>query len=131
MNSKGMKRYAPLILRLAIAILFLWFGFSQLKDVSSWQGMVPNYLSWIASSSILIYFNAIFEIVFAIFLILGFKVRLTSGLLTLHLLHIATILGYGPVAIRDLALAFATFSIFLSGKDEFCLDVLLKKRKKD
>jgi hypothetical protein len=30
--------------------------------------------------------------------------------------------GYGAIGARDLSLAIATFSIFLHGADEFCLD---------
>ena len=52
-----------------------------------------------------------------------------SFLLGLHLLGIVFTLGYGAIAIRDLGLAIATFSIFLYRADEFCLDRLVGRKK--
>src|SRR3989344_5127717 len=118
------KKYSPLVLRTAIAIVFLWFGFSQLKNPDSWVRMMPMYIQSIIPLSVrdLIYLNGTFEIVFATLLLLGLYTRFVSFLLSLHLLHIITILGYGAVAARDFSLAIATFVIFLNGADEFCLD---------
>lgn len=123
------SRYSPLILRTAIAIVFLWFGFSQLKNPAQWARMLPSYaLSLGMSVNSLIYLHGIFEIVFAILLLLGFYTRFASLLLGLNLLHIVFIVGYGPIGARDLALAIATFSIFLRGADKFCLDWIRKEK---
>ncbi len=124
------NRYSPLVLRTAIAIVFLWFGFSQLKNPAQWTRMLPEYtLSLGTSANTLIYLHGIFEIAFAILLLLGLYTRLASLLLALNLLHIVFIVGYGPIGARDLALAIATFSIFLRGADEFCFDWIIKERK--
>lgn len=127
--NESLKKYSPITLRAGIAIIFLWFGFSQIKNPGSWIKMMPEYIQSIApfSPNTLIYMNGAFEIVFASLLLLGLYTRLTSFLLSLYLLHIVTILGYGPTAMRDFALAVATFAIFLNGTDEFCLDNLLKE----
>lgn len=124
------SRYSPLLLRAGLATVFLWFGFSQLKNPSQWIGMIPGYARSIPlSPEIMIYFNGSFEIIFAILLLLGLFTRFTSLLLGLHVLHIVTIVGYSAIGARDLALAFATLSIFLHGADEFCLDKLIFKKK--
>lgn len=120
-----LKKYSPVILRFGLAIVFLWFGFSQLKNPEPWTGLLPGFLN---SSIIFIYFNAIFEIVFASLLLLGFFTRAVSFILGLHLIGIIFSLGYGAVAVRDVGLAIASFSIFLYGADEFCLDKLLFKK---
>ena len=74
----------------------------------------------------------IFEIIFATFLLLGLYTRISSFLLGLHLLHIVTIVGYGAIGARDLALTLATFAISLNGADEFCFDKIeWKKKEKD
>ncbi len=123
------KRYSPLLLRTGIAIVFLWFGFSQLKNPMNWTRMVPDYINLIIplSKTTLIYMNGLFEVVFATLLLLGVYPRIVSLFLGLHLIHIVSIVGYGAVGARDFALAIATFSIFFSGSDEFCLT---NKRKK-
>ena len=125
------KKYSPLALRLGIAVVFLWFGFSQLKNPGSWTRMMPEYVQSIMplSPNTLIYINGLFEILLAIFLLLGIYTRASSLLLSLHLLHIVTIVGYGAVGARDLALALAAFAIFLNGADEFCLDSIRKLKE--
>jgi len=119
------KKYSPVVLRFGIAIVFLWFGFSQLKNPSSWTGFLPAFLN---SSVAFIYLNGIGEIILAILLLLGLFTRTSSFLLGLHLVGIIFTLGYGAIAVRDLGLAIATFSIFLHGADEFCLDILINRK---
>lgn len=130
MNFDVCKKYSPLLLRTGIAIVFLWFGFSQLKNPASWIRLLPAMTkTWAMSGTTLIYINGTLEIIFAIALLLGLYTRFVAAVLTLHLLHITTLLGYGAVAVRDFSLAVATASIFLHGADEFCFDTLLKKKK--
>ncbi len=129
MNIEKYSRYSPLLLRVGIAIVFLWFGFSQLTNPESWTRLMPGYVTAFLPFSVntLIYINGIFEISFAILLLLGLYTRTVSLLLGLHLLHIVTIVGYGAIGARDFALALATLAIFLNGADEFCLDKIRKK----
>lgn len=126
-----MSKYSPILLRTGIAIVFLWFGFSQISNPSAWVRLLPEFTkSFFISSISLIYLNGFFEITFATLLLLGLFTRVTSFLLGAHLLMISYSLGYGPVAARDLSLAIATFAIFLHGADEFCLDKIIFIKKK-
>jgi uncharacterized membrane protein YphA (DoxX/SURF4 family) len=128
------SKFSPIFLRLGIASVFLWFGFSQIKNPASWIRMMPEYVQSIIniSPNTLIYINGIFEIALAILLLLGLYTRTVSLLLGLHLLHIVSIVGYGAIGARDFALVLATFAIFLHGPDEFCLDKIriVKKEEK-
>jgi uncharacterized membrane protein YphA (DoxX/SURF4 family) len=128
MNTETLKRFSPLLLRTGIAIVFLWFGFSQLKNPASWTRMIPDYVNFMSPNTI-IYMNGIIEIILASLLLIGLFTRIVSTLLGLHLLHIVTIVGYGATGARDFALALATFSIALNGTDEFCLDRILWNNK--
>ena len=125
-----LKRYSPALLRTGIAVVFLWFGFSQLKNPANWTRMMPSFFTefFNMSAESLIYMNGTFEVVLATLLLLGLWTRVVSLFLGLHLLHITSIVGYGAVGARDLALALVTLSIFLNGADEFCLDKILKKK---
>jgi len=89
--------------------------------------MIPSYVG--SSSTTLIYLNGVVEIVLAALLLLGLYTRVASFLLGLHLLHISTIVGYGPTGARDFALAIATFAIFLRGIDSFCLDKIWRNKE--
>lgn len=128
---KTAGKYHALVLRTGIALVLLWFGFSQLKSPGSWTRMMPAYIQGLTSLSptTLVYMNGVLEIVLATLLLLGLFTRVASFLITLHLIQITTIVGYGAVGARDLALAFAAASIFLRGPDAFCLDHVLRKEK--
>lgn len=128
---KKLKEYSPVLLRIAIAIILLWFAFSQLKNPSGWIKMVPQYaLSIGFSAKGLIYTNAIIELILGILILIGLYTRVASFLIGLHLLHITTILGYGAIAVRDFVIALVAFAIFLNGPDSYCLDRYLFSKVK-
>jgi len=128
-----LKRYSGIILRTAIAIVLLWFGFTQIKNPTPWIGLLPKMLTSldIISATTFIYINGTFEIIFATLLLLGLFTRTVSLILTLHLLNIVYTVGYGPVGARDLAIALSCLAIFLNGADEFCLDKIIFNKKED
>lgn len=130
MKLEKYSKYAPVLLRTAIAVVFLWFGFSQVKNPSSWTRMIPEYAQFISPTT-LIYVHGIFEIFLATLLLLGLYTRTASLLLALNLAHITSIVGYGAVGARDFALTLATLSIFLHGADEFCLDKYVGKKERN
>lgn len=126
---KDYSKYSPVILRVGIAIVLLWFGFSQLKNPAQWTRMMPDYVNIILplSKATLVIMNGSLEILLATVLLLGLWTRTISALITLHLLHITTIVGYGAVGARDLTLTLAALAIFLHGADDYCLDKHIKK----
>ncbi len=126
MNKENLRHAGHALLRAALGIVLLWFGFTQLKNPASWTRLLPEFTQSLAlSANSLIYINGIFEITLAILLLLGLFTRVVSFIVGLHILSIVWVLGYGPVAVRDLGLALAAFSVTLHGPDEYCLDKLL------
>lgn len=123
LNEKlySFKEYGPIVLRIAMALVFFWFAINQLIVPNDWTGYLPEFLANIANPVLFIYANAIFEIIFGLLLILGIFTRLAAFLLGIHLLGISITLGWSAVAIRDYGLAFATLSIVLNGPDKLCL----------
>lgn len=124
-----MKNFAPIILRIGLSLVFLWFGLQQFLHTSMWTGLVPN---WIVSTSgfsaaTLVHFNGAFEIVFGLCLFFGFFTQVTAFLLALHLLDIMFTVGYNDIGVRDFGLAMATIAIFLYGADAWCLDNFFAK----
>ncbi len=128
---KSYKEYAPILLRISISLVFLWFGLIQIFDPGSMIGYLPQFTySMPIGSLIFIFLNGIFETAFGLLLLVGFYTRLSSFLLGLHLLGITFSLGYNDVAIRDFGLTLATFAIFLQGADKWCLDRKLNREIK-
>src|SRR3989344_3776981 len=111
MSWKYIEKFSRPILRLSMALVFLWFGSQQLTSPGMWTGFVPSYTSFLGAPQNLVIENAIFELIFGTFLILGLYTRLSSILLSLHLFGIAMSIGISPTGIRDIGLALATLSI--------------------
>ncbi len=126
-----MKKFAPIILRIGISLVFLWFGSQQLLNTNSWISFIPDWVVNIShlSAQTLVHFNGAFEIVFGICLLFGYFTRITALLLALHMLDITFTVGYTSIGIRDFGLSIATLSIFLYGVDAWCLDKYFLNRK--
>lgn len=113
---------APVIVRLALALLFLWFAVQQLMDPSSWVGFLPEWLGYIpASGETFVRLNGWFELVLGVCLLFGIWVRPVALLLGGHLLGIAAIAG-GAIGVRDATLAMVTLTLVLSPTDVWSID---------
>ncbi len=127
---RRLSSFTPVMLRLSISLLFLWFGINQIFNPLMFFGYLPDFILLSDFAGMVVLLNGIFELVFAVLLLIGFFTRPVALLLSLHLLSIAITLGYNDIAVRDLVLALAAFSIFLQGPDQWCVDAWLKKGKK-
>ncbi|MFA5999793.1 MAG: DoxX family membrane protein [Candidatus Paceibacterota bacterium] len=115
MKTSTRKKFGVSLLRLGLAGVFLWFGFSQLFDSLSWVGLVPVWAIELSHlpPAMIVMGNGIFEVVFAGLLAMGFFVRFTSYILGLHLLVIALDFGLVATGIRDFGLVIASFALSL------------------
>lgn len=134
------RGYAPVLLRVGVSLVFLWFGVNQLINPESFLGYVPQWLLPHQgmmmhehplqfmhnipkpSVHIIIMGNGAFETLFGVFLLLGIFTRASSLLLSIHLFGIMASLGYNDIAVRDFGLALSAFSVFLNGADRWSLD---------
>ncbi|MEI6057661.1 MAG: DoxX family membrane protein [bacterium] len=131
--DNSLRNLAPSILRIGIALVFMWFGFQQLTDAASWLGYVPDSVVSLSHLTVttLVHFNGAFEVLFGLALILGLFTRTTALLLTLHMADIAFIVGYTSIGVRDTGLTIAAFSIFFYGADLLSLDMLYLRNDKN
>ena len=120
--SRSCNHLVPVVLRLGLAVVFLWFGSQQLSDPSVWTGFVPGWTAnpWISVETIIL-LNGFAEIVAAVLLISGFWLRPVGLLLTIHMLVIALEAG-GAIGIRDFGLAISCLALALSTPDHWTLD---------
>jgi len=120
---ENLEQAGPVILRLGLALVFLWFGFSQLMSPTQWTSFLPSFVSIVPISAVkFVLLNGWFEIVAAVLLILGAYTRLAALLLALHLFGITFTIGWNALGIRDFGLAVATLVIFLQGAGSFSID---------
>lgn len=129
--SKIGKAIAPTLLRVGMALVFLWFGTDQIIEPNAWVAYIPD---WVISSSglsatTIVYLNAAFEIFFGMALFLGFFTRFVAFFIMLHMIDITYTVGLDAIGVRDFGLAVATIVIWLNGADFFTLDNFMKKEE--
>ncbi len=109
-----------LVLRLGLASVFLWFGFSQLLDGISWVGWVPEWAVTLLHlpPAMIVLGNGLFEVVLGALLGMGLWTRFVALLLTLHLALITIEIGPTAIGVRDFGLTLATAALALLGKGE-------------
>ena len=128
MNYICCREYGNILLRYAMAVLFLWFGLNQLFNADAWLVWLPQWVEGLPIEPLtFIYMNGFFETVFGAFLALGLFTRMSALLLSLHLFGIAFSLGYNDIAVRDFCLALAAMAVSFYGSDKWCCDKKLLK----
>ena len=122
-NKMNYREYGPIILRISLSLVFLWFGLTGVFNTDYLIGYVPDFASNLPISlESIVILNGIFEIVLGTLLIIGLFTRIVAFILFLHTLIIMFLLGYNDVAVRDFGLAFATLAIAFNGPDNWSLD---------
>ncbi len=112
------------VLRIGLAILFLWFGFSQFFDQSMWTSWVPAWAMALTGleAEMIVLLNGGFEIALGSLLALGLYTRAAATLLGLHLAVLVFEIGLTPIGMRDFAIMAATFALALLPPDHYALD---------
>ena len=130
-DTKKLSQYAGPVLRIGLAIVYLWFGFQQFMHTSQWTGFVPDWVINLSPVDVetLVHFNGAIEVVFGTTLIIGIFSRLSALILGLHMAHITLIVGYDAIGVRDFGLVVGTAASALLGKDIWSLESYLSFRK--
>ena len=100
------------MLRISLAFVFLWFGFSQLENAALWTSFVPAWAINFMDAGSLVLLNGLFEIILGTLLAFDKFTRFVALILGLHLLVISSGLGLTAIGVRDIGLSLATISLF-------------------
>ena len=118
-----LTKYGPLVLRIGLASVFLWFSINQFMSTDMWIRIVPAWATSLFGSAVtVVHLNAWFELVVSLMLLVGLQTRWIALILTLHLGQIAFGFGLSATGVRDWGLCIAALSIFFSGADVLSLD---------
>jgi uncharacterized membrane protein YphA (DoxX/SURF4 family) len=124
----ALQIYAIPALRISMALVFLYFGISQLIRPETFIGWLPSEMSMIPiDSRIIVIFNGMFETFFGTLLLLGLYSRTSAFLLGAHLFGITLTIGFTEIGVRDFGLAMATLALIIMPKSEFSLDYVFFK----
>lgn len=102
-----------MILRLGLAIVFLWFGFSQLFDGINWVSWVPEWAVNLLNipPAMIVLLNGSFEVVAGALLALNIYTRWVALALAIHLFVLVIEIGLTPIGMRDFGLMMATLAL--------------------
>lgn len=119
----NLEKFGPVVLRIGMGLVFLWFGFSQIFSPDQWTSFLPSFLKILPiAAPNFVLANGLFEVIGGVFLILGVYTRLAAFLLALHLFGITFTIGWNALGVRDFGLAIATSVIFLQGAGGLSFD---------
>ena len=111
---------AQLLLRIGLAIVFVWFGLHQLYSPQSWTAWIPSWflnLGWVDAVTF-IRGHALVNVALGLLLLSGWQVRWIAIGVTLWLFDIVAVNGFTPETTRDIGLLFASLALaFLPDKD--------------
>jgi len=101
------------ILRLGLAAMFLWFGFSQLLDGINWVSWVPE---WAVNTlhlppAMIVLANGAFEVIAGALIACNILTRWVALALALHLAVITAEIGMTQIGVRDFGLTAATLAL--------------------
>ncbi|MBI2451126.1 MAG: DoxX family membrane protein [Parcubacteria group bacterium] len=140
--SENSKKYAPLILRMGLAIVFLLFGYHKLVQPGQAQAEVQLLLDiGLGTAAALNYYLGIMEILIGLSLLLGWQIKYfapVSGFLVIIIFG-SILWKYGftlspervdPTLFRDAGLIGACFALWILGAGAWSIDEWLEERKK-
>lgn len=115
----------PTIIRVGLAVVFLWFGYNLVSNPADWTRQVPDYVAEIAplSTETIVMINGIFEIVLGLALLVGFWTRTVAFLLAIHLIPI--VINFGPASpngARDFGILMATLGLSFLRPGRYSID---------
>lgn len=116
-----------LSLRLGLAAMFLWFGFSQLVDGLNWVSWVPE---WAVNTlhlppAMIVLANGAFEVIAGALIAFNILTRWVALALALHLAVITVEIGMSQIGVRDFGLTMATLALSLLSSSQQQKNALL------
>jgi hypothetical protein len=102
------------VLRIAIALSFLYPPLAALTDPYSWSGYFPSFLTAILGTNTLLFLHAfgIVEVAIALWVLFGKRILIPSILAALMLLAIVGFnLAQFPILFRDISIALAALAL--------------------
>lgn len=111
--SMTSHEWGKTILRLGLAAMFLWFGFSQLLDGVNWVSWVPEWAPALfhIPPAMIVLLNGAFEVVAGCLIACNILTRWAALALAAHLALITFEIGMTQIGVRDFGLTMATLAL--------------------
>jgi len=109
-----MHRKSYWILRICLAIVFIWFGVDKLLSPNNWFDYVPTMINDMPFKiNTFIILNGMFEVILGLMLLWRRTLYLASGVIVLFIAMITIFLGFDEVIVRNLGLLSVALALFM------------------
>ena len=127
MNARD---FSPVVLRIGLALVILWFGLNQVISPDNWTGFLPAWLPTLGlSPQTHVLLNGSVEIVVSLLLLAGLFTRIAATVGALHMYAVTLAVGYSAVGVRDFGLCMGLVALALYGADFLTLDARRGKKQ--
>ena len=111
-----MNSYAFHVLRVGLAITFLWIGVLIFQDPVGWAGFIRPWAADIllASPEKVIIATAVLDILIGFLLLVDFLTFWASLLASLHLVAVLAVSGIDAITVRDIGLLAGALALVIS-----------------
>lgn len=115
-NRFNMKEYGYHIVRVGLAITFLWIGILILRDPESWGAMVQPWVLKLMPLPIkeIMLSTAVLDMVIGFFLLIDVFTWLLALIGALHLVTVLAVTGINAITVRDIGLLAGLLALFVT-----------------
>jgi len=127
-----MKKVSFHILRVGLAITFLWIGILIFRDPEGWGGYLQPWAVGLLPFPLkqAMIGTAILDIVIGAFLLIDFLTLPISLIASLHLIIVLSFSGITNITVRNIGLLAATFALIIETFPPEALNWFINKNKK-
>lgn len=119
MVNLNFKNPVSLLLRLGLAIVFLYASISAFLVPDEWVGYLPQFMRDVVPADILLPIFSVFELTLAVWLLSGLYVKYAALLVAATLAGIVVFnFELFAISFRDIALIFAAIALFFAEKNK-------------
>lgn len=116
-NVADKNNWAPLLLRLGLATVYIYAAISSLYNPQDWVGYLPEFAKDMVSADILLKIFSFYELALALWLLSGKYVKYAGVLSALTLSGIVlSNFSLFAITFRDIALIFASLALVFAKK---------------
>ncbi len=110
-----MKQASFHVLRVGLAITFLWIGILILKSPEAWGGYLQPWAMGLLPLPIeqMMIGTAILDIVIGVLLLVGVWTWIAAALAAFHIAAVLVVSGINAVTVRDIGLLAGTLAVFV------------------
>jgi len=119
------------IIRIGIALIFIWFGIDKFINPFIWIAWVPKWILSVVpfSNFTFIYLQGVVQLLLGLLLLFGLFLRKAAVITTLFMIGIIIVVGFNDIAVRDFAILTIAVALILAKNHPLTLDEYLRKKK--